>query len=323
MTHSEDHTDLQALRREARERIVRFRSGEATADETAELLRWRARSDAHAQALVEAIRLRRLVAAIEVTRRAASGLAATPSARRTTMDRRVFLAGGAVAASAAGAAVMATHPPLGLWPSLAELGSDYRTEKGQRRGVSVAQGVAVELNTHTALGLDDGARGDLKLVSGEIAVDAERPVLVRVRGGEASAASGRFVLRLDGAEACVTCLAGLVKVRTDGGLAAALNAGQQLRFGGGRIGAPKVVDLAQVDAWRRGLLIFNDEPLSQVVGEINRYRPGRIVLADRRLAGIPVNAVFQLDRMDRALSQIREVANARVTTLPGGVVMLS
>jgi transmembrane sensor len=84
-----------------------------------------------------------------------------------------------------------------------------------------------------------------------------------------------------------------------------------------------VVDLAQVDAWRRGLLIFSDEPLSQVVDEINRYRPGRIVLANRRLGGIPVNAVFQLDRMDRALSQIREVADARVTTLPGGVVMLS
>lgn len=323
MTHSDDHTDLQALRREARERVVRFRSGEATADETAELLRWRARSDAHAQALAEAIRLRRLVATAGVADQAADGLATPPRVLRAMMGRRAFLVGGAVAASAAGAALMATHPPLGLWPSLAELGSDYRTGKGQRRVVSVAQGVAVELNTHTALGLGDGTRGGLKLVSGEIAVDAERPVLVRVRGGEASAASGRFVLRLDGVEACVTCLAGVVKIRTDGGLAAVLAAGEQLRFGGGRIGASKMVDLAQVDAWRRGLLIFSDEPLSRVVDEINRYRPGRIVLANRRLAGIPVNAVFQLDRMDRALSQIREVADARATTLPGGVVMLS
>ncbi len=321
MTPSNDSLDPRTLRDEALAHVVRLRSGEATADETAELMRWRARSDAHAEALVEAIRLRRLVGQVVATDRVSSPEGPS-TIGRAGLARRAFL-GGAVAASAVGAAMVATHPPLDLWPSLAELGSDYRTAKGERRAVSVAQGVSVELNTHTALARGEGASGGLTLVSGEIAVDAERPVLVRVKGGAASAAAGRFVMRLDGDQACVTCLAGLVKIRLDDGAGAQLAAGEQQRFGQGRMGVRAPVDPAGVDAWRRGLLIFSDEPLSRVVEEINRYRSGRIVLASRRLAGIPVNAVFQLDRMDRALLQIREVAAARVTALPGGVVVLS
>jgi len=166
----------------------------------------------------------------------------------------------------------------------------------------------------------------LDLIGGEVAVDADqpvRPVEIRTAGGRALSRSGRFGVRWDGEETCVTCLAGGVEIATSGTSKAMLGPGEQLRFSSVSLGGIVPVDPGKAEAWRHGLLIFTNEPLSRVVDEINRYRAGKIVLANSDLRSIPVNAVFRLDRMDRALSQIREVADARETALPGGVVILS
>lgn len=329
MIDREDTANLEALRREARAWVIRMRSGEATADDTAALVCWRARSPDHAQALSEAIRLRRLVA------EAGRDLAASPSPverflqpaprRRViqpAISRRVLIGGTLAAVGAA----MVVRPPLGLWPSLAELRSDYRTGTGERRMIVLAKGASVELNTRTSIALrSDDQAYRLELIAGEVAVDVVNPVrlvAVRTEAGEASASTGRFGVRIEGDQTCVTCLVGRVAVTDGDGRSTGLIAGQQLTYGHGPANAVVAIDTARAAAWRRGLLIFSDEPLSRVVDEVNRYRPGKIILTNADLGRIPVNAVFQLDRMDRAVSQIREVANASVTTLPGGVVLL-
>lgn len=333
MADRDDISEFETLRREARAWVVRIRSGEATADDSAELIRWSARSPDHKAALKEAVRLRRLVAAAGLDEAAkVSGwrlspevpAAAPPS--RAVVSRRAFLAGG-LAASAAAGGVLIVRPPLGLWPSLAELRSDYRTGTGERRTIPLARGASAELNTRTSVALRSDDHVDrLELIAGEVAVDAihpARPVAVRTAAGEASARDGRFSVRLQEGGACVTCLAGRVSVaaRDAGGLV--LTAGQQSVYRAGSLGAPTIVNVARAEAWRQGLLIFTEEPLSGVVDEINRYRPGKIILANASLGRIPVSAVFQLDRIDLALPQIRSVANTRVTALPGGVVLLS
>ena len=71
------------------------------------------------------------------------------------------------------------------------------------------------------------------------------------------------------------------------------------------------------------MLEFNDVPLAQVVDEINRYRAGRILLMGDRLAGSRVQARFPLDQLADAALLIRDVYGARVTMLPGGIVLLS
>lgn len=242
------------------------------------------------------------------------------------MARRGFLVGGgAVAASVAAAAVV--RPPLGLWPSLADLRADYRTKTGERRTIALAQGLSVELNTRTSLARRGGEGAwRLALISGEVAVDAQglaEPVAVMTGEGAAMATRGRFAVRLEGGETCVTCFAGQVAVTDAQGRRAALDEGGRIILG--RAGAGRVdrVDVAQAEAWRRGELVFMGQPLREVVDEINRYRPGKIMLAKASLGGIPVNAVFRINGLDRAVTQISEVANATVTSLPGGVVLLS
>jgi transmembrane sensor len=68
--------------------------------------------------------------------------------------------------------------------------------------------------------------------------------------------------------------------------------------------------------------MFRKEPLVNVIAEINRYWPGRIVLLDTKLGQSLVTARFKLDRLNDVLVQVREVFGAPVRTLPGGVVLI-
>ncbi|MFG3757292.1 hypothetical protein ACGE32_33645, partial [Klebsiella pneumoniae] len=90
----------------------------------------------------------------------------------------------------------------------------------------------------------------------------------------------------------------------------------------GGLGAVTAVDPTVVTAWRSGYLMFRKEPLDRVIAEVNRYRPGRIVLLDATLGRGLVTARFKLDRLDDVMIQVHEVFGARVRNLPGGVVLI-
>lgn len=297
-------------------------SGQATAADTEALRLWRARSPHHAHALGEAMRLLR--AAERLAREPA--VAATASPSRAGPSRRAMLAGGAIAAGVGG--LMLARPPAELWPSLFELMADARTGIGERRSIALAEGVGVELNTRTSVAFSRGRHGDgLDLIAGEAMVESARadgrPVFVTAGGGRISAAgAAAFNVRRDAGSACVTCTAGRVTVE-QAGRRVDLGPRQQVVYSDGGLGAVEAVDPAVALAWRRGFLIFRDTPLDTVVGELNRYRAGRIVLANGTLARRSVYGAFRTDRTDAIITQIQQLAGARVTRLPGGVVLLS
>ncbi len=350
MSDREDIADFDALRDEARAWVARIQSGEASTADTAALMRWRAQSPDHVRALGEAVRLRRLMVDAGRAARAADGRSVTdapggasladtidepsnvvdiraplPASTRHLAGRRAFL-GSAIAA--AGGGFMIVRPPAGLWPSLAELRADYRTGTGEQRTLTLAKGVSVDMNTRTSLALRSSARQDaLELIAGEVLVnvaDAAKPVAIRTAAGVATARrSSRFGVRLQDDGTCVTCSAGTVSVRTAKGHEVELASNQQVTFGSDVVGPVARTDALRVEAWRTGRLIFVDEPLGKVVDELNRYRPGKIILANADLKDRPINAVFQLARLDNAVVQIREVARAKATELPGGIVFLS
>jgi len=76
-------------------------------------------------------------------------------------------------------------------------------------------------------------------------------------------------------------------------------------------------------AWREQRLVFHDAPLSQVIDEINRYRPGMLVLLNPSLGRRKVQARFSLAQLPGVAQLIRDAYGARCTELPGGVVLLS
>lgn len=316
---------LAPLTREALGWIARLSSGEATVTDADALARWRADSMANEAAFREALTFRNALADVGrvmlADREAAGVVSLRPRAVR--VNRRSFLVGGggAVAASVAGAWMMA-NPPMGLWPSFAELSADYRTGTGERRNIRPVAGVSVEMNTRTSVARTLGGAG-IDLVAGEafVKVDRGAPFEAGALGGTVLAARAAFNLRNLGGAVCVTCLEGQVRVRK-GTADMPLPAGRQLAYTADTFGPVESIDPKRATAWRSGLLVFQGEALSQVIDEINRYRSGRIILTDAALGRRPVNAVFHLDQVDDAVNQIENLLTVRARKLPGSVVLI-
>jgi len=293
------------LHRQAQDWLVRLTSGQATQADANALRQWCARSPAHAEAFAQARELWQLL-----------GPAARQASQVVPMPRlsRRALLGGAVAASAA---FVVWRGGLLEAPDTAEVA--FETEQGEQRSILLAPGIDLELNVRTRVGREGQA---LALLSGEIEVQASQAVQVRARQGLISAAQARFNVReLDDA-VCVTCLSGELRV-TAQGQDTVLPSGRQLRYGAQGLGVPELFDAGQVMAWRERMLVFRDAPLAQVIDEINRYRPGRLVLLNPTLGRRRVQARFSFEQLPEAAALIRAAYGARCLELPGGVVLVS
>jgi transmembrane sensor len=312
MSTDNHQSQREALRHEAYEWLVRLTSGSATTADAEGFGEWCRRSPAHVEAFANANAVwDNLGPASEVSGR-------TVAPRR--VSRRLILTG-AIAASVGG--LLLVRPPLELWPSWAELVADYRTGIGEQKQISVSGGV-LDLNTRTSLAVrsSDG-HGAVELIAGEVAIAARASQFeVIAADGRSAASAASFNVRLDGGKVCVTCLEGEVLVEHQG-RRVLVQKGQQVFYGDRELTAAAAVDPATVTAWHRGMLVFHHAPLAGVIDEINRYRPGKLVLMDRRLGSRPIEASFRLDRVDDIITLVHEAFGAHVTRLPGGIVLLS
>ncbi len=325
ITPMTDVSGHQALEREAQEWLVRLTSGEATAGDLRALKQWCARSPVHARAFAEANLLWDSLGTAARLPAASRSPGQMPS-RHAGHSRRWFL-GGAIAASVAGAGYVIAHPPLELWPSPQELAADYRTRTAERREIAMGDGVTIELNTRSSLNVvQKPNERQIELVLGEatISVPHQLPTMLTVLagGGAVHASDAQFNIRCDAGRSVVTCHRGMVAVDY-AGTSTSLRAGQQASYADGTVGAPVVVDPAVVTAWRVGQLVFRQTPLVEVIEEVNRYRTGRIILMNETLGRRPVEARIPIDRVDDLIALVREAYGARVTSLPGAIVVLS
>ena len=311
-----EHNDT-AIGEQAAAWWARLRADDFTQADADALRAWCARSPAHARAWRE---LQRLWQALDP---ALQGMAPPPRAAVLAFParpaRRVFLGG----ALAAGVAALALRPPLGAWPSLQELGADYRTATGEQRQLALSRQMTVQMNTQTRINVH--AQESIELLAGEaeiLASGARQPVTVQAGAGRLLAQSARFNVRHTDDAVCVTCLAGAVDVVWQS-RRQTLDAGQQLVYDEQGVQATGVVAASDVSAWRTGALSFVGKPLAEVVAEINRYRPGKVLLRNPELGRRLVRMRFSITQMDGALAMIRDLTGADMTSLPGGIVLLS
>jgi len=315
----------QSMQRQAWVWLRLLHSGKARQYDLDGFQRWLRASISHQQAFQAARKEWETLGQAAALQAAQARLEVSPS-RNVNGGRRLWLAWIASGATAAVAGAAIVHPPLGLWPAAETWGGDATTV-GEQRALDLGDGIQVTLNTQTSIRRQsvDGRVSGIELVKGEAAVDlAGIAGSFTVLAGKARSTSstGSFEVRNLGDKVCVTCLAGEVVISHPAGQRR-LSGRQQAIYDARRISGIGGVQTEQVAAWRRGELRFDQTPLRQVIEEINRYRPGDVVLLNDKVREAPVSGSFYIASLDQALAQLQRTFNLKAKVLPAGIYLLS
>lgn len=239
--------------------------------------------------------------------------------------RRAFLVGAATTAAVGSVSLM--YPPAELWSSITALNADYRTVVGEQRSVVLDDRVNVTLNTQTSIRRQvvNNQTTGIDLLTGEAAIDLPlrgESFTVIAGVGRSLAESGRFEVRRFDDKVCVSCFAGQVRVEHPQG-ELSMQRGQQIEYGSDFIRRIASASLSDISAWRNGELKFHQTKLVDVLTEINRYRPGRVVLMNSAVSDSTVSGSFFITSLDSALSQLQHTFSLKARALPGGLLVLS
>lgn len=300
--HKDDEFDdlpepaVSPLEEEAIRWLVRLTSGEANAPERAQFERWSNQSPEHRDALRNA---RQLWASLEgVLAEPQEEIPPAPLAKKQVAapPRRFaafrYLALAASLLLGAGVAYQSMHD----WRH------DYVTATGKQEQVKLADNSTVTLNTDTAIDIQySSLERRVVLARGEAFFDVthnpELPFIVKAGKGEVRVLGTAFSVRKDGDQLLVTVERGRVEVRA-GADFVVLTPNQQVRFNGGVLREAQTIDSHSQLAWRRGRLIIEDMPLSQLMSELDRYHPGVFVITNDAVGSLRMNAVIDIDHID-------------------------
>lgn len=281
-------------------------SGEAKDIQRRSFEQWLKEDLAHRQAWDNAQALWQDVARLSEAELDRAVLATAPQARPAA-GRRRFLAYPSLAAAAS--VLLATL----VWLiDLSYYFADYRTGTGGGEIVTLADGSVIQLNTDTAVSVDYDASGRRLVLHGgeawfQVAPDPQRPFVVETEYGTVRALGTAFDVRNNGSDVTVTVYEHAVRVQlADGEVVESLDQGESLRFNDTLEAHERQVDLTQASAWHQQRMIFQDRKLQDVIRELNRYRNGQIIIADRQLESLPLTGVFDTGNPEESLQMIRQ-----------------
>lgn len=252
--------------------------------------------------------------------------------------------------------VLALSVVLGLWlVGVPMLSSDglYTTQIGERELITLDDGSVVELNTNSQVRVDySESYRRIRLLRGEAHFDVEsnreRPFQVYAGAGMVEAVGTGFVVHLQESDIEVTVTEGrvdLVSVLADvdtmlveagpelvekniAGSAnklGSLDAGQRATFSK-KIDSLESIDkveLARQLAWRKGWLLFQGEPLEEVVREINRYSTISVEIADPAVRALEIGGQFQVGETHEMLDSLEANFGLKVSWVGDDLVRLS
>lgn len=292
-------TPLSPLAEEALSWLVRLHSGEATETDWAAYERWKAAAPARAEA----------AQAAEHLWRSLGQTVQTPAG----ISRRAMLGLGVVA----GAGVLA----WGGWAaSTPGAFADQRTVIGERRSLTLADGSVLDMDAGTRLDIAFApAQRRIILHEGQLHVavspDAARPFEVLAGDMQVRALGTAFNVRRHGQGGDVLVTEHAVQVSWPGSARAVVvvREGELLA---GSAGYPEAADVMALTGWRRGQLVFDDQPLATVIADMARYRRGWVLVRDPALAALRVTGVFETSDPDALLDALAAVLPVRVRHLP-------
>ncbi len=207
----------------------------------------------------------------------------------------------------------------------------YQTGVGERRTIALEDGTRVELNAASRLTVrfERKARhvqlGDAQAFF-DVAKDAKRPFLIEAGDTQVRVVGTQFDVRHRDGQVAVNVMRGLVEVRPDQARGAApfrLRPGQGLSHTEGQAADVHVSTVAidEVAGWRQGRLIYRDQPLSQIAGDLNRLFPRPVKLGDARAANMRLSGVLIVDEQDAMVDRLSQLLPVRPTTTDDAIVI--
>jgi len=235
-------------------------------------------------------------------------------------------------AVAACAGLIAVLPQSTL---LQNLQSDYHTATGEQRLVTLTDGSRLLLNTDSAVGIEmTAAERRVTLLRGEaffeVARAPQRPFWVVAGDARARVTGTAFSVgrRSENVAVTVTVTVTVAEGRVETSTEShpeqitPLTPGESAHYRGARLSAKQTADIPRELAWRQGQMVFVQAPLTEVVAQINRYRPGRLIVTDRQLENRPITAVFNIDKLDDAVSALEQTFGIRARRIADYWVLL-
>jgi transmembrane sensor len=333
---SRDRSDIEA---EARAWLMRMDGGFQDRREAGEFREWLGRSPLHQEAFDRAA-----AAWTELDGLGRwLGLDARPRNGRQPARLRPLV----LTAAATVILALAAWLAVPLWRSQSIYTADYVTSIGEQQTVSLPDGTRMELNTGTRIAVAMDRRARLvRLDAGEawfqIAHDADRPFVVYASRLAVRAIGTAFSVRVEGARVDLTVTEGRVEIasmqesladtaelqlqrfdETDSRVA--LDEGQHVVFNDtielvSRWAPPEI---ERNLSWRDGMLIFDGDPLEEVVAEINRYAHQRIVISDSEIQDLRFGGYFRVGDISSILATLEEDFGLHVERINDDLVYLS
>lgn len=311
--------------------LIRLQGEAVTESDWLEFDAWLTASPLHAQAYDAVLAFdHRLDWDARPARKAAAtgAFLATGKARAPRPTRRawVWAAGAAVAAAFVAGAILLPASHL-----MGGRETTYSTGVGERRTIALEDGSRIEMNAASRLTVRFERRArhvrlDDAQAFFDVAKDPSRPFLISAGDTRVRVVGTRFDVRRRDGRVAINVEQGLVEVRPDLPKDAApfrLRPGQGLSRREGQAADARISTVAveEVAGWRQGRLIYRDQPLSQIVGDMNRLFPRPVKLGDARTANLRLSGVLIVDRQDAMVDRLSHLLAVRTTTTEDAIVI--
>lgn len=305
----------------AAEWYAELHSGDSGAKARAEFERWRKQDVSHAEAYA---RMEKLWARFDTVSSKPAALALNKALKSGAGKRKKVVMQALMLCMAISCVWFASQSVLGKY-----MLADYRTAIGEQRVIELADQSRITLNTQSAIDIDfSGKERRITLQRGEILIevakDKTRPFIVETEHGSARALGTQYMVRREAQGTRVTVLESSVracaaKVQDCVDLAP----GEQSVITSDAVQAVTTANVQAASAWSKHMLVVEDQPLSQVLTELSRYRYGRIIFNENEMAGLRVSGVYALDDTDRTLAVLLATTPIRIKQYTPLLVVVS
>ena len=223
----------------------------------------------------------------------------------------------------------------------------HATEVGRQLVEQFSDGSMAHLNTDSIIETEYSSSSRIvRLLRGEamfdVVHDPIRPFIVYAGNQQVKAVGTKFVVRLTSENIVVTVTDGQVQLsrrqQVGNGPPSQeasrqeqevilVNEGEEVEIGN-KVDAPavKVVtdeELERRFSWTSGQLVFRNERLEQVIEEVSRYVPARIIIEDPELKDARISGRFEIGDTDALLEAIEVSFKVQANHIDNKVIHLS